>query len=58
MRLNPGLTDSQPSSFFPSLGDFLEIFIALERESCPRSVEWPECAVFPQCFAALFFRSA
>lgn len=36
----------------------LKIFIVLEQESCPSSAEWHECTVFPQCFAALFFRSA
>lgn len=52
MRLNPSLTD--PDAHVPSL-TFGE---SLEQESCPMSAEWLEWAVFPKCFAVLFFRSA
>lgn len=55
-RMNPGLTDPNAPVLSPALGDSPKIFIALEPESCPRSAEWSECVVFPQCFAALFFR--
>ena len=45
MRLNPGLTGPNAHVPSPTLGDSLEIFITLKRESCPSSAEWPECAV-------------